>query len=443
MASVRRETGLLITGDLILLVASLWIALTLRTFTPPSADYFYAHLLVFAYVFAISLLVFFVAGLYERQARLVKRIIGARVLGAQIANTVVASLLFFVLPGPLEPKTILGLYLIVSVLLVSLWRFFIVPHVSTGNREKALLVGSGEEVRELVDELAGNPKYYVEITEHLDPQALESKEIVARVEAALKGTVTLLILDRNARSTEGLLALYGLFSRQASLVEFSTFYEDIFDRVPLGHVDDAWLLENLPKRRFAYDLGKAAFDRVAATLGLIVALVFILPAALVISFSGGTPFISHERIGRGGRRFRIYKMRTMLFDDHGDPAAQKENRVTAIGAFLRKTRIDELPQLWNVLRGELSFVGPRPELPKIAEVYEREIPYYSARHLVTPGLSGWAQIWHQDPPRGPADVKRTRRKLSFDLYYLKHRSPGIDMAIALKTLRALLSFSGT
>ncbi|MBP9816763.1 MAG: sugar transferase [Candidatus Pacebacteria bacterium] len=443
MASVRRETGFLIIGDLILLVASLWIALTLRTFTPPSAAYFYEHLIVFVYVFLISLLVFFVAGLYERHARLVKRVIGTRILGAQIANTVVASVLFFVLPGPLEPKTILGLYLIVSVILVSCWRFFLAPHISAGTQEKAILVATGEEAKELAGELSHNRKYYVEIAEYIDTKTMESSDIVSRVEKGLKEGASLLILDRSARATEGLLALYGLFSRQTSLVEFSSFYEDIFDRVPLGHVDDAWLLANLPKRQMAYDAGKALFDRVLGALGLVVALIFILPAALTVSLSGGTPFISHERIGRGGKRFKIYKMRTMLFDDHGDPDAQRENRVTAVGAFLRKTRIDELPQLWNVLKGDLSFVGPRPELPKIAEVYEREIPYYGARHLVTPGLSGWAQIWHQDPPRGPADVERTRRKLSFDLYYLKHRSPGIDMAIALKTLRALLSFSGT
>ena len=139
----------------------------------------------------------------------------------------------------------------------------------------------------------------------------------------------------------------------------------------------------------------------------------------------------------------MYKLRTMLFDDHGDPELQKKNRVTLFGRLLRKTRIDELPQLWNVLKGELSFIGPRPELPKIAEVYEREIPFYHLRHLIAPGLSGWAQIHDYNVPRGAADIEKTRRKLSFDLYYLKRRSFGLDLAITLKTLRALLSLSGT
>jgi lipopolysaccharide/colanic/teichoic acid biosynthesis glycosyltransferase len=133
----------------------------------------------------------------------------------------------------------------------------------------------------------------------------------------------------------------------------------------------------------------------------------------------------------------------MLFNDHGDPEMQKKNKVTNIGKFLRRSRIDELPQLYNIFIGELSFIGPRPELPSIAAVYKREIPYYEIRHVTTPGLSGWAQIRDYDAPRGAADVERTRRKLSYDLYYLKNRSLGLDIVIALKTIRALLSFSGT
>lgn len=443
MSSVRRETGLLVVGDCLLLIASLWVALSLRALALPELGYFALHLEVFVYVFAISLLVFFVSGLYERQARLVKRIIGTRILGAQIANTIIASVLFFVLPGPLEPKTILGLYLLVSVFLVSCWRFFVVPHISAGIREKAVLVGTGPEAEELVHELSANRKYYIEISEHIDTSVTPGTSIATHTKEAISRGASLIILDARVRAKEDVSALYGLIGPKVSLVEFSSFYEDIFDRVPLGHIDDAWLLEYLPRQHFAYDLGKLVFDRFAATVGLVLSLIVIVPAVLLLLANGGQPFIFHERVGRAGRPFRIIKLRTMLFDDHGDPAAQKENRVTAIGGFLRKTRIDELPQLANVLVGDLSFVGPRPELPAIAAVYERDIPYYNARHLITPGLSGWAQIWDQDPPRGAADVARTRRKLSYDLYYLKHRSPGLDMAITLKTLRALLAFSGT
>jgi len=208
-------------------------------------------------------------------------------------------------------------------------------------------------------------------------------------------------------------------------------------------LDSNQFLETLPECRTFYDGAKRLFDITLAVIGSAVALPFVGIAVILLYFAGGAPFIRHERIGKGGRIYRIVKLRSMLFDDHGDPKLHKKNRVTALGRILRKTRIDELPQLWNVLVGDLSFIGPRSELPKIAEVYEREIPQYHLRHLIAPGLSGWAQIHDSDPPKGGADVPRTRRKLSFDLYYLKHRSFGLDLAIAVKTLRTLLSFSGT
>ena len=185
------------------------------------------------------------------------------------------------------------------------------------------------------------------------------------------------------------------------------------------------------------------FDIILATLLAIIAVPFIAVAAIVISIEGGAPFILPERIGKNGKIIRLIKLRTMLFNDNGIPELQKKNRVTAFGRMLRKSRVDELPQLWNILAGDLSFIGPRPEFPKIAEVYEREVHQYHIRHLIAPGLSGWAQIHDYDAPRGGADVERTKRKLSYDLYYLKHRSFGLDLAISAKTLRALSSFSGT
>jgi lipopolysaccharide/colanic/teichoic acid biosynthesis glycosyltransferase len=114
-----------------------------------------------------------------------------------------------------------------------------------------------------------------------------------------------------------------------------------------------------------------------------------------------------------------------------------------VGKFLRKTRIDEFPQVWNVIRGDLSFIGPRPEMPALAQVYSDSIPYYTMRHLIKPGLSGWAQINDFDVPRSGIDVERTVAKLSFDLYYLKHRSFLLDLEIAAKTAKALLMRSGT
>lgn len=129
--------------------------------------------------------------------------------------------------------------------------------------------------------------------------------------------------------------------------------------------------------------------------------------------------------------------------DNSADALKSTLRITRVGTFLRKTRLDELPQLINILAGDLSFIGPRPEIPSLVQVYAEEIPYYNMRHLTKPGLSGWAQINNFDVPRGGVDVPRTIDKLSFDLYYLKHRSLLLDIEIALKTINTLLMRTGT
>ena len=368
----------------------------------------------------------------------------SRVLGAQLGNTVVAAILFFALPFAVAPKTVLLVYLGVSVLLISLWRFYAVPHFSISTRQKALLLGQGPAVAELFEEVNTHPQYYIDFTDYIDTSIVCKDTIESRVQKGITNGVQLVVLDtRDIHVHRELGELYDIMMSGVSFVEFSVFYESVFDRIPVDHVDHAWLLECLPKGHLGYDTGKWLFDKLGAIVGVAVALTCILPAVLALLLTGGNPFIYSERIGKGGKSITLIKLRTMLFFDDGDAELQKKNRVTRIGWFLRKTRIDELPQLINILRGDLSFIGPRPELPKIAHTYELTIPFYQARHLLTPGLSGWAQIRDYDAPRGPADIERTRRKLSYDLYYLKHRSFTLDIAIALKTIRALTSFSGS
>ena len=450
MAFDRRETLFLLMGDFFILIASLWVALLLRNLAIPSFGYFQVNFVPFLPMFILSLAVFYIAGLYEKQTRPIRRVMGARILGAQTATVMIAAILFFILPLSIAPKTILVLYLIVSVAAESVWRFHRMNReMEVESRTPAFLVGSGHSVLELYDEVHENPRYLINFVDYVETSGISSisggkGRVSEAISTAIKNGVRIIVLDMNDPViVRDLPELYNRMVDGITFLEFASLYEEIFDRVPLEHLNVGQLLETLPKHRALYDATKHFFDIMLAAAGSIVAIPFIGVAALLLFLSDGTPFIRHKRIGKGGRTFHIIKLRSMLFDDHGDPELQKKNRVTALGRILRKTRIDELPQLWNVLAGDLSFIGPRPELPKIAEVYEREIPQYRMRHLIAPGLSGWAQINDYDAPRGSADVARTRRKLSFDLYYLKHRSFGLDLAIAFKTLRTLLSFSGT
>lgn len=443
MLQNRSETGLLLLGDVILLVVSLWLALFVRSFEVPTFPYFTQHFKPFLLIYGVSLLIFFIAGLYERRTRLIKRILGVRIFGAQATNTVLAAVLFFIVPFTIAPKTVLVLYLLISVILISTWRFFVAPFLSIVPYVGAVLVGSGKEMEHVFALVANQPKYYVHFVRYINSDELVAGSLATELHALRHEGVELVIIDsRDERVRAEMPSLYDAMVGGMRFVEFETFYEDLFDRVPLTHLNQSWLLEHMPRSSFLYHLAKRVIDISGALVGIVIAAPFVFVSAIVLYLTGGQPFIFHERVGKHGRTFKIIKLRSMLLNDHGDPDLQKKNRVTRFGRFLRKTRIDEFPQLINILRGDISFIGPRPELPAIAEIYQKEIPYYDVRHVVQPGLSGWAQIYDYDAPRGGADVERTSRKLSYDLYYIKHRSFGLDMAIALKTLRALASFSG-
>jgi len=445
MAFSRRETMILLIGDFLILMASLWTALLLRNLEMPSFGYFQINVVPFLPMFFLSLGVFYIAGLYEKQTRPIRSIMGIRIFGAQIATVIMSAVLFFVLPFSIAPQTILVLYLIVSVVAESKWRFYWMNReIKEGERIPALLVGSGVAVLELYDEVRKNDRYLIRFVDRVETTDLSGTSVADVISSSVRAGVRMVVIDMSdPKVVHDLLPLYNLMADGVSFLGFSSLYEEIFDRVPLQHLAANELLGSLQRRYTLYDLAKRVFDIALALVGIAVALPFVSIAALLLLISGGHPFITNERIGRGGHTFHIIKLRSMLFNDQGNPELQKKNRVTSLGRFLRKTRIDELPQLWNVLIGDLSFIGPRPELPKIAEVYDREIPQYRIRHLIAPGLSGWAQIHDYDAPRGPADVVRTNRKVSYDLYYLKRRSFGLDLAIAIKTLRTLFAFSGT
>ena len=186
---------------------------------------------------------------------------------------------------------------------------------------------------------------------------------------------------------------------------------------------------------------KRSFDIVVAVSGLLVLFPLLVVVAVLIKLeSRGPAFYSQERVGQFNRSFRILKLRTMVRDAEREGAkwaSRGDSRITRIGRFLRKTRIDEIPQFWNVLRGEMSLTGPRPERPEFVEMLAEQIPFYLQRHLVKPGLTGWAQINY---PYG-ASVEDAANKLKYDLYYIKHASIVLDFQIALRTVGTLMSGS--
>jgi lipopolysaccharide/colanic/teichoic acid biosynthesis glycosyltransferase len=208
--------------------------------------------------------------------------------------------------------------------------------------------------------------------------------------------------------------------------------------VPVALLEYQWFIRHVfTPQAVIYGVLKRSMDVfIAAFLGLCTLPLYPVIALFIKIEDGGPVFFTQARVGRNNSIIHIVKFRSM--------STVYKEQVTRIGGVLRKYRVDELPQLWNVFVGDLSMIGPRPESPHLAHAYARELDFYNSRHLIQPGLSGWAQISDADAPKGGVvDVERTKRKLEYDLYYIKNKSFLLDLMIALKTIRTILSRSGT
>jgi sugar transferase (PEP-CTERM system associated) len=229
-----------------------------------------------------------------------------------------------------------------------------------------------------------------------------------------------------------------------TMVNGVTFYEGLTGTILVENVNPSWLIfaEGFHKNR-RIELLKRGLDVSMALVGIILSLPIALLAAIIIKLeSPGGVLYRQERVGEGGRPFELIKFRSMRSDAERDGpvwAAPNDDRVTGFGAFMRRTRIDELPQLWNVLRRDMSFVGPRPERPVFVERLQEKIPYYSLRHTVRPGLTGWAQVRY---PYG-ASEEDALRKLEYDLYYVKNMNVLMDTMIILETIKTVLARKGS
>jgi lipopolysaccharide/colanic/teichoic acid biosynthesis glycosyltransferase len=362
-------------------------------------------------------------------------------LNTQIVNSGIAVLFFYFIPYlTITPKIVLFIFLILSFALILIWRVKLSTHFGFRKKQRAILIGEGVEMRELYDEVNRNQRYALAFSTAIDLDIVGEKEIKDVFENARRETKpTFIVADfRNKKAAPLLPELYKCISENVRMIELHSLYTEIFDRVPLSHLRYDWFLENIsPRAHLTYDILKRTMDfLISVPLGVISLLLYPFVFAAIKFDDGGHIFLLQDRVGKGNKIIRICKFRTMAEMLDGT------KQVTRVGGLLRKTRIDELPQLWNVIRGDLSMIGPRPELPEYVKVYNEEIPYYNIRHIITPGLSGWAQIHMTKPPKFGLGYDETKTKLSYDLYYIKRRSVMLDVKIALLTIRTLLSRSG-
>jgi len=224
-----------------------------------------------------------------------------------------------------------------------------------------------------------------------------------------------------------------------SIEEGASFYERITGRVSLNMIRPSWLIFSGRGRQARLtSLTRGAVHRTVALIGAILSLPIVILTAILIKLdSPGPVFYRQERVGRGGRPFVLAKFRSMRVDAEKEGpvwASKDDDRATRVGRIIRKIRVDEIPQFWNILRGEMNFVGPRPERPHFVAQLAEEIPYYEQRHLIAPGLTGWAQIKY---PYG-ASIEDARQKLQYDLFYVKNQSLILDAIVMFETVKIIL-----
>jgi len=443
----RKEPWLLLIGDIIVFIFSLWLALLIRFRAVPTGSFFAEHFFPFSILFAIWCLIFFIAGLYEKHTIIFKSHLPLRVFNTQIFNSFLAVVFFYLVPYfGITPKVILFIYIIISLALIFTWRTYGQKIFGLKIKETAMIFGRDRELNMLLQEVNNNPRYGLEFVSVFDLDQMGAvdfrKDIMDKINPL---NISVIVIDsQNEILKNNLAHFYDLLFSQIRFVEINDLYEDIFDRVPISSVGYNWFLENVSlSTSVTYDIFKRVMDMIFAFIFGLISLIVYPVICLAIKLGDGGPiFIIQERIGKNNKLIKVRKFRTMSFNDNEQTESKKNNRITQVGGFLRKSRLDELPQLWNVWTGDLSLIGPRPELPALAQIYEKEVPYYNVRHLIPPGLSGWAQLYHENHPHQGVNTEETKNKLSYDLYYIKNRSLLLDLKIALKTIKALLSQTG-
>ncbi len=444
----KKDPLLLFVGDIAIFFASLWLMLFVRYWEIPDEKMLQDHLLPFSILFLAWFLIFYIAGLYEKRAVILKNRLPATLLKAQIANTVVAVIFFYFIPYfGITPKTNLFIYLAISFFLVLIWRIYGYVLLGPTRKQNAILISSGKEMKELRDEVNSHARYNLAFISSVDLDSLAEldfkEEILNRI---FSEDVSVIVIDFKNEKIEPILpALYNLISSKIMFIDMHRIYEDVFDRIPLSLIEYSWFLENISlARKSTYDFLKRIMDIALGFSAGLASLIFYPFVILAIKLDDGGPIFSvQERVGQDNKPIKLFKFRTMSkANDGGKWGEGNVNKITRVGNFLRRSRLDEIPQLWNVVAGHVSLIGPRPEFADAVKKYEQEIPYYAVRHLIKPGLSGWAQIYHDNHPHHGVAVEQTKEKLSYDLFYLKNRSFILDITIALKTVSKLLSIMG-
>lgn len=455
ITSLTSKKTLLIAGDIVVLYAALYAALTLRNMSLPGSDVIAQHLLPFTALFAVWLVIFYISNLYDLTYAANNAKFYAVTTQALLINFLLGAAFFYLNPViGITPKTNLLLTIVMTAVLFFGWRqLYNLLLKSYLPKNHVALIGYNAQVRELVKELYSYPHlgfslaciiYDGDIPNEYGLYNTPVFRDIGRIKEYFEQYhISVAVVTDDVKHSDELRAqLFSTLHLGVDFISLPHFYETIMGKIPVTSINQMWFLENLNEGgKLWFDRLKRVYDLFGALVILIITLPFWLAIAAAIKFeSDGPVFYRQERLGKNNARLTIYKFRSMTEEGNTRTLTVRDDpRITRIGRILRKTRLDELPQVINIIRGEMSFIGPRPERPEIAEKLAHEIPFYNERMLVLPGATGWDQVCGEY--HSPT-VEDTVKKLQYDLFYIKNRSVFLDALIALRTIRTVIAKSG-
>jgi exopolysaccharide biosynthesis polyprenyl glycosylphosphotransferase len=430
---------ILLIGDTACFYAALLLMFQLRFgFNLYNQSVFDAHFKIFSWVFLFWLLIFYMGHFYEigivgRKWKFIKLL-----SELYFINFVLAIVFFYIFPS-ITPKTNLLLVALFSFIFLILWRFIFNSILGKTSATRVLILGNSKEVEELKNHLDNFPQLGYKVAHIMDSFEGINKDTF--INLAKNEKINIIVVDRLFNQGEDLEARKALFRAlfaKVSLLDLAVFYEMAIKKIPLSVIDELWFFSNFNLKRRMYEAGKRFFDFIFSLICLIITLPFWPFIILGIRLdSSGPAILKMERVGENNKNFKIWKFRTMINQaDKIGPhwTVKNDSRITKFGIFLRHTHIDEIPQFINILKGDMSFVGPRPEEKALVELYSDTIPFYRIRHMVKPGIIGWAILNYSHG----ASVEDAVQKLQYDLYYIKNRTFWLDLGMIIKIFRILL-----
>jgi exopolysaccharide biosynthesis polyprenyl glycosylphosphotransferase len=422
---------ILLTGDIILLYLCLIITLFLRFGQNLSEENLVKHLIPFSFIYLIWIFIFFLFDLYELDLLQIGISFAIRIILALVISFIVAVIFFYTIPS-ISPKTNLLILVILLMFSLFFWRKAFLKLFTSFFKKRIAIIGFNEVTNNLVLAFKNQPHLGYKLVEII------AEENIATLPEKIKQNKvnTLIVANKYLVSqSEARKIIYQCLKYKINIIDVAKAYEITFRKLPIDFLDYLWFLENLQEgKKDLYDKMKRITDLILASIIFLFSLPLWLIFAILIKLdSKGPIFYKQERVGKNRKTFLLFKFRSMHKEaEKNGPvwAEKKDNRVTRIGKILRKIHLDELPQMINIIKGDISLIGPRPERPIFVEQLEKQIPHYHLRHLIKPGFTGWAFIRF----RYARSIEDSFEKFQYDLYYIKNRSLFLDLIILLRTI---------